>query len=102
MTANMITANTILAAEARLRRFPGLATVFCTFHDGILTLSGHVASQRLRRLAPMIVLGLREVCTIENEIVVVPVRVAAGRNSIAGKSSSDHERPSLHLLHVAL
>jgi osmotically-inducible protein OsmY len=67
-----LTRNMILAAEARLGQVPGLDTVFCTYHDGILTLSGHVATAQLRRLACVIAKALDGVHEVENEVVVTP------------------------------
>src|SRR5579864_1980273 len=63
----------ILAAEARLRRssFPELRLVFCTFHHGILTLTGRVSSRYLLQLASTIVEGLHGVEEIDNQLVVV-------------------------------
>lgn len=60
----------ILAAEARLGAVPGLDTVFCTFHDGVLTISGHVATVQLRQLASRIAQGLDGVHEVQNEVVV--------------------------------
>jgi len=68
---------TILAAEARLRQaFPDLAAIFCTFHDGILTLSGGVASTHLRELAAIIVQEVQGVHEVHNEVVVTKPRIA--------------------------
>ena len=60
----------ILAAEARLGRATGLGTVFCTFCNGVLTLSGYVATVPLRQLASKIAEGLDGVDEVRNEVVV--------------------------------
>jgi hypothetical protein len=86
-----LTRAVILAAEARLRRcpFPALRLVFCTFHDGILTLAGQVPSPFLRQLAPLFVQGLRGVDTVANELVIVPVSRTAAEPAFRVLHDSD-------------
>jgi len=64
----------ILAAEGRLRRscFPELRLGFCTFSEGILTLSGVVSNHFLRRLAANIMQGLGGVVAVDNQFMVKP------------------------------
>ena len=55
------------AAELALRRSPygELATVSCHFHEGVLTLNGHVRSYYLKQVAQTLVrqtAGVRRVC----------------------------------------
>jgi osmotically-inducible protein OsmY len=65
---------TILAAERRLKRSPfrELRLVFCTFDDGVLTLSGRVSSSFLRTLASTFVQNVENVRAVANHLVVKP------------------------------
>ncbi len=55
-------------AEQRLRaaRFAAMRRVSCSYADGVLTLSGVVATYHLKQLAQTIVRGIDEVSRVEN------------------------------------
>jgi hypothetical protein len=93
-----------VAAETRLGRCsPELRRVFCTFHDGVLTLAGSVPTSYLRQIAPAVVVGIADVKDINNEIVVVAEnRSGSLKNRVAeyflqhGRCENRGRRPRLH------
>ncbi len=60
-------------AEGRLRHHPYLVLrrIACEYHDGILTLLGHVPTYYLKQIAQAAVAGIQGVERIKNEIQVV-------------------------------
>jgi osmotically-inducible protein OsmY len=63
-------------AEDRLQHcpYPELKNVFCSFHEGVLTLRGRVSSYYLKQLAQTVVGGLAGVMELNNQLEVVVQR----------------------------
>lgn len=61
------------AADQRLRVSPylELRRVTCSFHEGVLTLTGHVSSYYLRQIAQTLLRGLAGVQAIDNRLAVI-------------------------------
>jgi hypothetical protein len=66
------TRDIILSAEAKLKRscFPELRLVFCSFSEGVLSLSGTVSSEFLKLLASRLVRGIAGVDSIQNDLLL--------------------------------
>jgi hypothetical protein len=64
-------------AETQLRNsgYLELRRLQCSFHDGVLTLNGHVSSYYLRQIAQSSVQGLQGVVAINNQLLVLPRRL---------------------------
>lgn len=62
--------------ERRLRRnaYLSMEDIRCDHHDGVIRLSGHVATYFLKQMAQETVLGVSGVLAVENEVEVLPAR----------------------------
>lgn len=56
----------------RTGRYSALQTVTCSYHDGILELTGHLPSNYLKQIAQSLVIDLEGVTAIANRIEVTP------------------------------
>jgi osmotically-inducible protein OsmY len=63
-------------AEDRLQHCPylELRNVFCSFHEGVLTLRGRVSSFYMKQLAQTLVGGLAGVMELNNQLEVISQR----------------------------
>lgn len=64
------------AAQSRVRKsgYPELHFISCEFHEGILTLRGHVSSFYLKQIAQTLIRGLDGVGEINNRLEVAARR----------------------------
>jgi osmotically-inducible protein OsmY len=59
-------------AASRLKRspYPEVRRIVCEFHEGVLTLRGHVSSFYLKQLAQTAILGMDGVGELNNQLEV--------------------------------